>query len=104
MKNLIIAFIAILFASCQQKGNENLKSSDNEISSAMENPCIQCTQRIQVQLASCLQSAGSDQAKIEACKAKAARDWTSQCSAICRPLKLEKLQMQKRQARLLTLI
>ena len=63
MKNLIIAFIAILFASCQQKGNENLKSSDNEISSAMENPCIQCTQRIQAQLASCLQSAGSDQFK-----------------------------------------
>lgn len=84
MKNLLVIFVVILFASCQQ-GNENLKSSENEISTAMDNPCIQCTQRIQTQLASCLQSAGSDHAKIEACKAQAARDWTAQCSAICKP-------------------
>jgi len=75
----------MLFASCQHAANERMNKEDFEISSAMDNPCIQCTQQVQIELASCLHSAGSDQSKKDACNTKAAKDWTEKCGAICKP-------------------
>lgn len=74
-----------MFASCQRDNPSILQNGSFQIESAKENPCILCTQRIQAELAVCLQNAGNDQAKIKACNAKASSDWVAQCSAICKP-------------------
>jgi len=84
-KVLFFLFMAIMVTSCQTSEPNVNSAADLSIESAKDNQCIQCTQRIQASLAICLQQAGNDQNKIRACNAKAASDWTTQCSAICKP-------------------
>ncbi len=85
MRNLSIIILILFFYSCEQENKESRKKTENEISTASENACIQCTQKIQAQLASCIKKAGNDQKKIDECNAQAAKDWTNQCSALCKP-------------------
>lgn len=85
MKQILILFITILFVSCQQNNQDSNSIDKLKIESALENPCIECTQKIQTELALCLKNAGSDQEKIRQCNSKASTDWVNKCKALCNP-------------------
>jgi hypothetical protein len=83
MRHLQLLLAVLFFVSCQQKSSE---TNDLVIDSAKENPCIECTKKVRNECLACLAKAGSDQAKIDACNAKASKDWTEKCSLICKPM------------------
>ena len=85
MKKVLILLMVFCFASCEQKTQNNLSVEKLQIQTALDNPCIECTEKVRAELAVCLKNAGSDKEKIRQCEAKASADWVSQCKAICNP-------------------
>lgn len=84
--NLTLIYLtACLFGCGDSHTGEQTKLAQIKLDSGDENPCIECTQKIQVELASCLQAAGTNQEKKAKCNAKASSDWTQKCRAICTP-------------------
>lgn len=84
-KILTILFAGILFAGCNNESSKDLAGSSVKIEAAADNPCIECTEKIQKELIHCLASAGSDEEKKRLCNKKASDDWVAKCKAICEP-------------------
>ncbi|MCX2744117.1 hypothetical protein OO013_09585 [Mangrovivirga sp. M17] len=76
--------LMLLYTSCGEKADTKQLPFLKE-SSIDQNPCVKCTQEIQMELAKCLNSARSDQSKIDECNKKASEKWTSKCKDICSP-------------------
>ena len=87
MKQLSFLFIvALLFVRCGNQDNSDLsKNGSIQIESAADNPCIKCTERLQLELAVCLKNAGTNEEKKRKCNKDAAEKWTRECKALCIP-------------------
>jgi hypothetical protein len=83
MKQLFYSSLLLLFIACQFYTDRNALSSNGD-ASLQANPCIKCTEKLQLELASCYKSAGDDSDKRQECDKVYAEKWTEECGPLCK--------------------